>query len=135
MKTTPILNAARRRLVLHPAGYASLAPKTAEKMRDDLKAKHAEYEGDSCRDTYAYCDTAFENFSGSFSEFQSRRAQRSMDSYAAFLKALRQAERHPDVVALIRAEGGDLADWLSASPVPTTTADRRRVARLTRVPA
>lgn len=136
MKTIfPVRSADRRRITLTPAKYASLTPQAPADMLADLKAKHEDQESDSIADMYAYCDTAFESFNGDFESFQSRRAGRAMDSLAVFNKALRQAERCPEVVALIRSEGGSLAEWLSTSPAATVAANRRRVVRVSRVPA
>lgn len=102
-------------------------PPTPRQIVDDLKERFDRYDAADYAATYSYCDTSFENFDGNYSDFQESRSRRATDAFDAFEQAMTEAVMNPVVVALIKAEGGQLVNYLpdDPKPAPSTPATRR----------
>lgn len=124
-----------RRAGINPGKYAGLSAKTPAEIFKDLQGKFDNFQADSRAAEMAYCDTAYEHFHGSFDDFQSHRDDNAADSLDVFQSAMDKAVRNPAVVALIRAAGGDLADWLPEPAIKPQPTQRRPVARINHAPA
>jgi hypothetical protein len=99
-------------------------PPTPRQIVADLKERFERYDAADYAATYAYCDTSFENFDGNYSEFQESRNRSVTDALESFQQAMTKAATNPAVVALIKAEGGQLANYLPDDPKPAPATRR-----------